>query len=489
MDDTIKLGIDIAGTGKNSSQPSSADIQIKRPTMPGSVLPTVNGVNIVTDIPNLQKIRTTLSEFGIEIKNTLYFRYADGMQCAFFYGMTIHGQYVLIESPAGVSCYGGDISLNYQRVDVLPTNILEQFKSELNDIHTGYAYICGGGIHYVKGVGQPPLIFGYDNYDSAKDIFELKKYHFILIPAIPYVNLIHASRLNTIEAYMNVQDSKGVMGKIIDKAGLTRLLTMAGPFTIFMPTDSKLEKLYSMDAKRLQAIILSHVIIGRVEYLDGKKSETSSQQSIARNQISIVRSDGKITSVSSGNQTSKIGDAPPIEKYNGIIYRIDAVFNPISTEFTLPERSDFDDVITIFDINRSTMQIRKAQYDINRKSHDNMFTLLNYINDNMVNLYDEINEKSNVDGEALIVKSNQMLRLFYDQNLKVNETSPEFNKLQDEIKQRNAEFEKLMRVSNRLASLKVSLEKMLLKISRIDQQFHVEDEYKKMLIAQYNADD
>lgn len=478
-EETLHLGVSNPSTNKQDVQPASVDIEIKRPTMPGPKLPSVNGVNVLSDHNDVNQMKTKLQSMGITVKSILYFSYGSASTLAFFYAQTSQGQYFLIESPTGVPVYGGGVSLNYQRVDVLQTNILEQFKTELAGIHTEYAFVCGGGIHHVKNRGEIHNIYGYDNYDSAKAVFDIKKYHFIVIPAVCYINLVDSSRLNTIEAYINAQDTKGKMASIMEKADLTRLLTMSGPFTFFMPIDSRLDKIQSLDPKRLQSVVLAHIVIGRIEHNTPTKEETLEYVSIAQNKITVVRKDGKIVSVSSGNQTAKVLDTNPVNKFNGLIYRIDAVFNPVSTEFTMPSKSDFDDVVTVFDINKSTMEIRRAQYAINRKSQETMFTLLEYISNKTKELYDEINIKSHSDGDSLIEKSNSLLTMFYDEDVLTKERTPKFQQLETEIRSENEEFERLLRVSNKFASLKVPLEKTLLKISRIDQQFHMIDEQTK----------
>ena len=85
-----------------------------------------------------------------------------------FYCITTYGQYVMVEAPTDTVIDGGDLSLMPQRVGVISTSTIERFEHALRGIYTGYAYICGGGIHYVKSFGSEPLIFTYGDYDVAR---------------------------------------------------------------------------------------------------------------------------------------------------------------------------------------------------------------------------------------------------------------------------------------------------------------------------------
>ncbi len=511
-EETVRLGV----SSVNSGSPQTAQVISLSRQAPSEgnpnvsqqmdQLPKLAGVNILTDVKTIQDVMGKLHQMGIQIRYLLYFNYTDRQVAALMYCVTIHGQYVIVEPPPNIVVQNGTMSINYQRVGVLPTNVLEQFASELSQIYTGYAYICGGGIHYVRSPKQEPVYYGYDDYRMAKAVFDIKKYHYILVPAVPFINLIEPGRLNTIEAYINAVSDDDVLKQVVIKSGLEKLFTMKGPFTVFMPNSTRLAELLPMDPERLRATILAHVIIGRIESYStatdrSKQLRTSNSPdtltdptslsmvgaeiveftSVAQNKITVHKLNGIITRVSSSvGGTNGQGKSSPVKssvkKYNGILYFIDTVFSPVSISFKMPEKSDLDDVVTVFDINKSTMEIRRAQYNINLRNQSNMFEILMNIGDLAKKLNQDIVNKSDREGQLLLDNSNLLLDMFYTREVPCSDLCVEMDKLAEVVKEENEEFENILRVSNKLAAMKVPLEKVLLKLARMDQKLHVKQQ-------------
>jgi len=515
-EETVKLGV----SESNRGTPQAGQVlSLRRQNTPSMTsisghqmdqLPKNTGVNILTDVKTIQDIMAKLEQMGIQLRYLLYFAYSDKQVAALMYCVTIHGQYVIVEPPPNIIVQNGTMSVNFQRVGVLPTNIIEQFASELSTIYTGYAYICGGGIHYVKSPKAEPVFYGYDDYPMAKAVFDIKKYHYILIPAVPFVNLIEPARLNTIEAYINAVSGDDILQQVMVKSGLEKLFTMKGPFTVFMPNSTKLAELLSMDSDKLKAIILAHVIIGRIESIptvvDKSKqlrsstttesltdpnsmsvlgSETLEFTSIAQNKIIVQKLNGVITKVSSAipksntansNQVNSSSVRSAAKKYNGILYIIDTVFSPINDTFRMPEKSDIDDVVTVFDINKSTMEIRRAQYAINSKNQQSMFEILVNIGEISAKLNSDIINKSFHEGQNLLQDSNLLLNMFYTREVPCSDLCVEMDQVAETVKKENEEFENILRVSNKLAAMKVPLEKVLLKLARMDQKLHIKEQ-------------
>lgn len=447
---------------------SSEEVIFKRPSNPGEI-PRATGVNLIdlTKVKDVQYMREKLKEMGIETKYLIFNRTVNGNRLMFLYCLTIHGQYVLVESPPNISVDVGNLEIAPQRVGILQQNIIDHFKEELNGIYTGYVFICSGGIHYVKYKTQENFIYDYDNFKIAKRLFELKKHHFIIIPAVPYVNLVEANRLNTIEAYINIIDVEGIAKNLITRTGLISLLTMKGPFTFFLPKKDKLKSLASLETDKIKAILLAHIIIGKVD----KGNEFTA---IAQNKINVTRNEkGEIQTVTSSNRSSKIFSKN--EKYNGTIYVIDSLFTPVQETFRMPEKSDLDDLITIFDISRSTMEIRRVEYSINRKNQEQVLILLEYIVRSTRKLYDDVNRQSENSGQQLLQDSNRLMEFFYTRDVPCSEKCQELDDLTKKVKTENLEFETLLRSSNTLGSLKVSTEKLYQKLLRIEQRLNVKN--------------
>lgn len=451
------------------------ELVFRRPSNPGE-LPRVTGVNIMTTRSNFQEIIDNLKDMGIEVVNTVYANYPEGPQALFIYAMTMHGQYVLIELPQGTTIQYGDVEIHHQRVQVLQTNIQEIFQKELKGIYTGYAFICAGGIHYVRNLGNEPVVYGYDEYKTAKSILELKSYCYSLIPAVQYIKLAKPERFNTIEAAINTNNRFKVAQDLIRKTGLVSLLTMKGPFTFFLPKESRLKALANYSPEKLRANLLAHIIVGRIEPVDS--DDKVNYQAIAGNIIQITRSNEKITKVVSDKKSSNINTnnkTDVIRKYNGIIYITDSVFKPVNENFKMPMKSDLDDIITIFDINKSTMEIRRAQYTINIDKQQQSLKLLEFIGDFAKKLHAEVREISEKEGGQLLNDSNEFMKLFYTRQIPCQDECLRMDKLAEDVRRQNIRFEKILSQSNILGSLKVPLEKFMLKVSRIDRSLNHND--------------
>lgn len=449
-------------------------------------VPRLTTVNMMSQPNSLEEVRSKLKDMGLVLINVLYFVYSDGtMGAALFYCQTVHGQYVMVEPPLAMKVIGGDLSLNIQRVGILPTSTIEFFSKSLDNIHTGYVYVGSGGIQLMRGANQEPVYYGYDNMQSAADIFDLKRYHYLIFPLVNFNKLIEPGRLNTLEAHIN-QHTKGLMKEVVAKAGLTTLLTMKGPFTIFMPTDNKLKEILGYDQERLRAVMLAHLVPSRIDaQLPTDKNTDKSQErsnhrngilevtAIAQNKITLNRTDGTVTKLSAAGRDYAIKASDAVHKYNGVLYRFEGLLNPVTQTFKMPDSSDFDNVVTIFDINRSTMEIRRAQYSLNNKTQQDMFETLSHINSVATKLMDEISQQAHVEGNKLLSDSNALMQSFYTREVPCRDLCQELDLLADKVREENEEFERLLRISTRFASLKVPLEETFLKLARIDQRFHV----------------
>jgi mevalonate kinase len=154
---------------------------------------------------------------------------------------------------------------------------------------------------------------------------------------------------------------------------------------------------------------------------------------------------------------------------------VDTLFTPVQETFKMPEKSDLDDLVTIFDISRSTMEIRKVEYQINRKNQEQVLTLLQHVNQLSKKLYDNINRQSDVNGQLLLKDSNDLMEFFYSREVPCTEKCDVLNDLTKKVKTENMDFETLVRSSNSLGSVKVTVEKLYQKILRIEQRLTVKN--------------
>jgi uncharacterized surface protein with fasciclin (FAS1) repeats len=485
----------------NGQQPLSSKTLSFSGTPTPTYMSTVTGPNLLSSRDDIDGIKRKLEFMGFKYLKALYMHYGDGStKLVLIYCVTNYGQYVFVEPPRDTAIKYGDMSLLEQRVGVLVRSTISRISEEFKNIYTGYAFICNGGIYYKQSKSAHPIIYGYGDRNSAKSIFDTKKHHFILIPAVSYEQLVPPERLNTIEAYINVIDGGLIMKHLIEKAGLITLLTVKGPLTIFMPSDEKLKTLHDLPPNKLRAVILAHIVIGRVEEMDNviedaetrstltdaNKIQTMSSDkkemlSIAQNMITVHRIKGKIVKVVSGNNEGRILlsrashiDKSPVSRFNGILYRIDSIFTPISETFKMPERSDLDDVITVFDIIKSTMEMRRAQYVVNAEKHQESIEAIEQLKSMYTTLSTEISETSNLEGSSLLQHTHTLIDSFYSKDYPCEEECNVNDDLEQLLREENERFEKLLRVSNKLASLNTFFEKSMLKVARLDQKLHVE---------------
>ena len=119
------------------------------------------------------------------------------------------------------------------------------------------------------------------------------------------------------------------LAKALQAADLVETLKGAGPFTVFAPTDEAFAKLPAgtLDAllkpenkPKLQRILTSHVVAGRVMAADVVK--TSSAKAVSGDTLTIASRDGGVT----------IGGANVVKTdivaTNGVIHVIDSVILP-----------------------------------------------------------------------------------------------------------------------------------------------------------------
>ncbi len=114
--------------------------------------------------------------------------------------------------------------------------------------------------------------------------------------------------------------------KAVQAAGLVETLKSPGPFTVFAPTDAAFAKLPAgtlqallNDPEKLKAVLLYHVVPGKVMAADVKSGPVKTAQgSSARLRVS----DGKVTI---DNATVVTAD---VLADNGVIHVIDAVIVP-----------------------------------------------------------------------------------------------------------------------------------------------------------------
>jgi uncharacterized surface protein with fasciclin (FAS1) repeats len=115
--------------------------------------------------------------------------------------------------------------------------------------------------------------------------------------------------------------------KLLKKAGLTSTLRQAGPYTVFAPTDKafakvpgKTLKALARDKKKLKAVLLYHVVAGKVTAADVVK--LSKAETLNGADVRIRVRNGKVY-VNKARVTT-----PDVAASNGVIHVINRVLLP-----------------------------------------------------------------------------------------------------------------------------------------------------------------
>jgi len=126
------------------------------------------------------------------------------------------------------------------------------------------------------------------------------------------------------------------LASLLQKAGLVDTLATGGPFTVFAPTDAAFAKVpkatldaLAADPARLKAVLLYHVVPGRVTAADVAKL-TSAKTAEGRS-LAIKVANGSVF-VDAAQVTT-----PDVEATNGVIHVIDSVLIPQEATATAPK--------------------------------------------------------------------------------------------------------------------------------------------------------
>ncbi len=113
----------------------------------------------------------------------------------------------------------------------------------------------------------------------------------------------------------------------VDAAGLTEMLEEKGPFTVFAPTDEAFAKIPKAqldalmeDKPRLKAVLLSHVVAGRVSEAQVRALKPGAEVRTAADTELTVEKKGEKLSIGGATVVQ-----PGVQASNGIIHSVDKV--------------------------------------------------------------------------------------------------------------------------------------------------------------------
>lgn len=118
---------------------------------------------------------------------------------------------------------------------------------------------------------------------------------------------------------------------LVEAAGLTEVLSSAGPVTIFAPSNEAFAKIpaeqleaIKADSAQLRALLLAHVVPSRVTSADA--ATLGSTKSVIGSDVALTAADGKLTV--GGAAVTK----PDVAAGEAVIHVIDAVLTPAASE-------------------------------------------------------------------------------------------------------------------------------------------------------------
>ena len=141
-------------------------------------------------------------------------------------------------------------------------------------------------------------------------------------------NISHISSKNLVDTAA-ANGSFHTLGKALEAAELTSVLSGSGPYTFFAPTDAAFEKLPKgtlenwlkpENKAELVSVLRYHVLPGRTSAIEVEKLTAPKMM---QGQSAIVKKDGDTLSIGGANITQR-----DIASSNGVIHAIDTVIVP-----------------------------------------------------------------------------------------------------------------------------------------------------------------
>lgn len=141
-------------------------------------------------------------------------------------------------------------------------------------------------------------------------------------------NISHISSKNLVDTAA-ANGSFHTLGKALEAAELTSVLSGSGPYTFFAPTDAAFEKLPKgtlenwlkpENKAELVSVLRYHVLPGRTSAIEVEKLTAPKMM---QGQSATVKKDGDTLSIGGANITQR-----DIASSNGVIHAIDTVIVP-----------------------------------------------------------------------------------------------------------------------------------------------------------------
>lgn len=445
----------------------------KAKTSPKTVTLKVNrsfgsfsGPSYLERITTIAGIQTKLNENGIEPLVAFLITYPDTV-VKFVYGLTSLGQHVLVELPDGIRMDPpAGIQIKKHEFDIVTSDVRETFDKALTETYTGYCFIGESGITYVRKSGEPAECYAYvEQAKSATDL-ELTGIKYIVLPTVQFENLMPMDRMNTIES---VFADDPFLSEYLNGLGLLTFFSLKGPFTVFLPSDKKLKTLERLPRQKQIDIIMAGVITGKHD------SGVVKLKSLMGNQLAInfTKRVLKANGIAEQDGSNKeVFFLEPISKFNGLVFRTNAVFKPVTENFEAPAILDLDGISTILDINMTSATIRAVNEQLNSQRQEQMQRLFKQISASAGELGTVFKTKLAEIRPTIATDTNRFLGFFYSATYPCTELCEEQAASQEKLSRVNAKASKLSSLSNKFSSLKTKIERLYLDLERIHRDLN-----------------
>lgn len=447
-------------SSSNVKLSESLDVEIQKPKI-SSVLLHSEKPNIFTEKLKYDQIVEDLSAKGFSAIYVMGFKKSQG----FVYCKTSLGQYVLVELPSNLDIKYYDLDLVSQMCGIVTTDIVQLFSSKLTDIYTGYAFISSGGIQYFANKDTSSVIYGFADFNTASGLLKLQKHHHIVIPAVPYEKITYPSRMNTIELAAYTFDDYDLIEQLFIRTGMDVPLNYKGPMMFFLP-DNVEELLKINDVDQLRSILTAGIVM---EMYDSGIHEVTN---VMDDKLTIDL-DKRI--IMSGKSRIKI-TAGPIRKYNGSLYRISSRIKPVQNVQEMPEQSDMSRIVTLIDVNRTSMIINEIEYLYNSERHTQLLDSIKELYDSVSSVVEMAETKTLQEWNKLSSSTKTFMKKFDSTEIPcLDKSCGGIDSFSDDVSNQNVEFLKLSKKSNMLASLLVPVDELRLKFARITRSINMAD--------------
>lgn len=447
-------------------------------------LQTVKGVKISRKPETFSSLISYLEACGLKLLYIIYERTSFSTDNIYFIICeSIYGDHVAILLPDNFKLKSGDISVKkeYDSIKYAPDGITNYYLDKIeSSLSVGLLFVCNAGMQYFPPKEKESHSYAYDDYDEASLHFDLQKHYYEVMPVVEFSRLVLVDRLNTLHvALEEISSNPGYeqvyqdFSKAILSSPLMPLMSSEAEFTLLVPP--------SLPEGADLITLASHIILGRYQF-QREEDETLTTKSYTQSgqKVEIVYEGGFLSKIVIDEETEiEIDeDRTSVSKYNGIIIGIKEAmprFEP-EEELKIVETSDLDDLFTIFDLAKISLNIGIAKKKLDVEDQNELFKTVNNLNLLTEEIILATHRKMKDNFNLYVKEMSEVQRKFYSKEVPcVEPVCEDYEESMERTKKANKEFRKHLGVGGKLRFILKEVELLMLELFKIQQEMEVEN--------------